>query len=205
VGEAAARNDDVAAAAAHDVAMFDQQGCVSPHVLYVLGGPVPAAEFGRRLAVALQDVEEVTPRGPLTVEEAARIRQVRGAAEFRYGAEVIADAGGTAWTVIVDRDPAFAVSCLNRVVYIKPLGRVEELAGLLKPVPPYLQTVGVAGDDALLAVVAEVVGPMGAARVCRLGRMQHPPLDWRHDGRPRLHELLRWTDVEHDSAPAPPA
>jgi hypothetical protein len=33
-------------------------------------------------------------------------------------------------------------------------------------------------------------------RVCPLGRMQEPPLTWRHDGRPALADLITWTDLE---------
>ena len=40
-------------------------------------------------------------------------------------------------------------------------------------------------------------GRWGVARVCRLGLMQEPPLAWRHDGRPALGDLVRWTDWEH--------
>jgi hypothetical protein len=36
----------------------------------------------------------------------------------------------------------------------------------------------------------------GVTRVCPLGRMQIPPLTWRHDGRLTLGELVRWCDWE---------
>jgi hypothetical protein len=185
-----------ASAAAHDVAMYDQQGCVSPHTIYVEGSPGDALAFGRLLAGAMARTELEAPRGRLTTDESARIRQVRGAAEFRQGVEVFESDGGTAWTVIVDADPLFAASCLNRVVYVKPLDRPERLPELIEPVRPFLQTAGVAGDPTFRAAVAEIVAPLGVARVCPLGRMQHPPADWRHDGRPRLLDLLRWTDLE---------
>jgi hypothetical protein len=186
----------VARAAAHDVSFFDQQGCVSPHTIYVEGDTDEALAFARRLAPAMAREQGRTPRGPLAPEEASAVQQARGAAEFRPGAEVFASPGGSAWTVIFDPDPAFAVSCLNRVVYVKPLAGRDALPGLLAPVRAYLQTAGVAGDAAARAAVAAIVGPLGVVRVCALGRMQHPPADWRHDGRPRLLDLLRWTEIE---------
>jgi hypothetical protein len=186
----------VARAAAHDVSFFDQQGCVSPHTIYVEGDTDEALAFARRLAPAMAREQGRTPRGPLAPEEASAVQQARGAAEFRPGAEVFASPGGSAWTVIFDPDPAFAVSCLNRVVYVKPLAGLDALPGLLAPVRAYLQTAGVAGDAAARAAVAAIVGPLGVVRVCALGRMQHPPADWRHDGRPRLLDLLRWTEIE---------
>jgi hypothetical protein len=185
-----------ARAAADDVSIFDQQGCVSPHTLYVLGGPEHAFAFARLLAVAMAQVELATPRGRLSVEDAARIHQARGAAEFRPDVDVLIPPTGTAWTVIADPDPAFAVSCLNRVVYVKPLAQLDDLPHLLAFVQPYLQTAGVAGDDPFRLMAANILGPLGVARVCRLGRMQRPPADWRHDGRPRLLDLLRWTEIE---------
>jgi hypothetical protein len=196
VSEGAAADPETARAAAHDVAAFDQQGCVSPHLVYVEGEEAAARAFAGRLAGALARVEAERPRGRITPAEAGDIQQLRGAAEFRPGAEVLADPTGTAWTVIVQPDPAFALSCLNRVVHVRPLARLDDLPGLLTPVRPYLQTVGVAGDAALYRRVAELTGPLGVARVCPLGRMAHPPADWRHDGRPRLLDLLRWTEIE---------
>lgn len=185
-----------ARAAADDVSMFDQQGCVSPHTLYVLGGPENARAFARLLAAEMARVERTTPRGRLPAEDAARIHQARGAAECRPDVEVLRPPTGTAWTVIADPGPAFAASCLNRVVYVKPLAHLDDLPDLLAPVQPYLQTAGVAGDDAFRLTAANILGPLGVARVCPLGRMHHPPAEWRHDGRPRLLDLLTWTEVE---------
>lgn len=190
-----AARDAVARAAAHDVSFYDQQGCVSPHVIYVEGGQEHAIAVARALALAMAAVERDLPRGVISSVEAATIQQLRGAAAFRESAEVFAGAG-TSWTVIADPDPVFALSCLNRVVSVKPLAHLADLRALLQPVQSWLQTVGVAGNTAFMRAVAETVAPLGACRICPLGRMQHPPADWRHDGRPRLLDLLRWVDVE---------
>lgn len=195
VGKRAADADSTAAAAAHDVSWLDQQGCVSPHTIYVEGPEEGARVFARALAAAMARTAGELPRGVPDPGDAAAVHQARGAAEFRAGVDVFAGPG-TAWTVIFDPDPAFAASCLNRVVWVKPLERVADLPVLLSPARPYLQTCGVAGGDALRVAVAEITGPLGVSRVCPLGRMQHPPADWRHDGRPRLLDLLRWTEVE---------
>ncbi len=194
------RREADARAAGHDVSFLDQQGCVSPHTIFVEGDAAAALGFARRLADAMADIAATTPRGPLDAPAAAAIHQARGAAEFRPGAEVLIDPAGTGWTVIFDPRPAFAPSCLNRVAHVRPLPRLADLPYLLAPVQPFLQTCGVAGDEAALLAVAEIVAPLGVARVCPLGRMQHPPAGWRHDGRPRLLDLLRWTDVERAQA-----
>jgi hypothetical protein len=37
---------------------------------------------------------------------------------------------------------------------------------------------------------------LACSRLCPTGKLQQPPLDWPHDGRPRLADLLRWISLE---------
>ena len=67
-----------AAQAAADVAAWNQQGCLSPHVIYVEhGGAVPPEQFAEMLAEELERREETEPRGELPVEAAAAIASRR--------------------------------------------------------------------------------------------------------------------------------
>jgi hypothetical protein len=191
----------VAAAAALDASTFDQQGCVSPHLFYVEeGGAVEPREWARLLAAAMADAERELPRGTLARSEASAIRQLRGEAEFAQlagsGVELHASAKGTAWTVVFDPDPAFAASCLNRVVRVKPVAALERVPALAARVGAMLQTVGVAASPERTEALAAVLGRAGASRVAPLGRMAWPPGTWHHDGHPPLRELLRWCDLE---------
>ena len=194
VGETAAR-------AAYDAAKYDQQGCLSPHLFYVeRGGATQPRAFAAALARAMAAAEAGMPRGRLTLDEAAAIREARAAVEFRAlddgGVEVHASEGGTAWTVVYDEDPAFVASCLNRTVRVKPVDDVAAVPGLLAPVRRYLQTAGVALPDARLVALADRLGRLGLDRVCPLGQMPDPSPGWHHDGRYNVLDLLRWTDVE---------
>jgi hypothetical protein len=191
----------VAARAALEVATFDQQGCVSPHVFYVEeGGDTSPREWARMLAHAMEEAERTLPRGTLNPREASGIRQLRGEAEFSQlagnGVELHASAEGTAWTVIFDPDPAFAASCLNRVARVKPVPRLERVPGLVGSLGPYLQTAGVAADPERLLWLAGSLGRLGVSRIAPLGQMAWPPPAWNHDGRPPLRDLIRWCDVE---------
>jgi len=56
--------------------------------------------------------------------------------------------------------------------------------------------VGLGATPERARVLAAEFGRWGATRVCPVGRMQNPPLTWRHDGRPPLGEMLVWTDFE---------
>lgn len=192
--------DSTLDATAGAVAAFDQHGCVSPHVVYVeAGGDTAPDAFAARLAEALDRLERELPRGRVGAAEAAAIQHVRGAAEFRAiggrGVELHAS-DGTAYTVVYDPDPEFRISCLNRVVWVKPVPSLDAAAAAARPFARYLQTVGVAADDERRAALADRLGRMGASRVSGLERMAWPPPSWHHDGRGPLRELIRWVDLE---------
>jgi len=76
---------------------------------------------------------------------------------------------------------------------------VDELRGKVS-------TVAVAAPPERLREVARLLARWGVTRICAPGRMQAPPLTWRHDGRPALGELVTWTDLEiQPSIPGAPA
>ena len=179
--------------AARDASLFDQQGCLSPHIFYV---PAPMArEYASRLAEAMAAFEKENPRGPLTVAEHTEINALRG--EFGFRAATDPEAGiwqspdSTAWTVLLDPDSHFSASCLNRVVYVKPLP--DDLDSALLRARLHLSTVGI------YPVTPENcarVASSGVSRICPIGKMQLPPVTWHHDGRPVLAPLVRWIDFE---------
>lgn len=186
---------------AYDVSLFDQQGCVSPHVVYVeRGGAISPEGFAERLAEAMAAFERAMPRGRLAVEETAAIQQVRTEAELRELREepirLFPSPGGTAWTVIYEEDQTFVPSCLNRVVRVKPLADMDELPNLVRPIRRYLQTVGTALTHERRDRLADALASLGVCRVCSVGEMPHPPLSWHHDGGFCLLSLLAWTSIE---------
>lgn len=189
-----------AARAARATALFDQRGCVSPHVLYAEeGGEVGPRRWAGLVAEALAVLEDELPAGPLLAGEASAVHQVRGAAELREaageGVEVHSGEGAP-WTVIYDPDPAFEPSCLNRVVRVKPVADLAEVAALLAPLVPHLQTVALEGAGARRGALAEALARCGVVRVTSLEATPWPPPWWHHDGGGPLRVLLRWTDLE---------
>jgi hypothetical protein len=181
---------DAVGRAALDVANFDQQGCVSPHVIYVRGD---ARGFAMGLARMLENLQRLHPRAPTTIEEAAAIRRARDEAEFKEGAELFASAD-TSWSVIYDsKDRGFRPSCLGRTVRVHPFESFDELPPLVRPYNRYLQTCSFAGstkDAELLATT------LGVTRICALGKAMNARITWNHDGQPKLARLVRWVDVE---------
>ena len=182
------------------VATFDQQGCVSPHIIYVLGSAMAAREVARATAHELEQVEARLPRGRIEPGESAAIHSLRAQYEFRTiagaGTEVYQSAA-TEWTVVVDPEPGFQPSCLNRFVLVKPIASLDALITELKPHAKLLQSVGISGfDDAEAAELGIRLGRLGAVRIAPFSTLPWPPPWWHHDGRGPLLELIRWVDLD---------
>ena len=184
-----------------DVAAWDQQGCLSPHVIYVeQGGRISPEQFAEMLAEELARREELEPRGELAVEAAATIASRRSFYEVRAAhspdTRHWCSANSTAWTVVYEADPLFQLSCLNRFVYVKGVTSLTEALQSADSVHGKVSTVGLAAPEGKAQRLAEELARWGVTRVCPLGQMQNPPLTWRHDGRPALGDLVTWTDWE---------
>jgi hypothetical protein len=190
--------------AADDVVAWNQLGCLSPHVIYVeSGGEVSPEQFAELLADELERREQTEPRGELATEHAAVIASRRAFYEVRAAAQAEGlgtlmwhSKNSTAWTVIYEADPRFQLSCLNRFVYVKGVKDLQEMLQNAESVRDQVSTVGIAAPERKTHELAEQLARWGVTRVCPLGRMQNPPLTWRHDGRPVLGDMVTWTDME---------
>lgn len=158
-----------ALALARDVVPFDQRGCLSPRVAFVLRDAAAARDFAEALSESLASFTERVPRGPLSEEERAAERRYRDLAT--YSGESFA---GRDYAVSVrEEEPGEAL-------LIPPIGRnvhvvsTADWTARLEMLGASLTAVGVAGPEALRERVSAC---MPAARVSELGRMQRPPLD----------------------------
>ena len=204
--------------AAADVVAWNQLGCLSPHVLYVQDQGVVSPEgFASALADELARLEKLEPRGELSPTEAGAILSARTVYEMRravgpgpldlarqesvffesaHTVQLWQSEESTAWTVVLDTDPTFKHSCLQRFIYIKPVKQLAAVLRFAEPIRSQLSTVALAAPEDIGAAHALELARWGATRICPLGRMQAPPLLWRHDGRPALGDLVTWTDLE---------
>lgn len=193
-------DERIAAEIAQATAAYDQQGCVSPHVAYVLGTVEQARAVAQRVATALDEYRRVLPRRAVSASEALAMREARARAEFGSikGEDVeVFGPRDTSYTVIYEADKSFAASCLNRTLYVKPLARAGELVEILAPYRHVLQSAAIAGfsgtgkEDITMLLVS-----CGVTRVTNFKQLPWPPMWWHHDGRGPLNELLFWNDVE---------
>lgn len=199
--EALIERTEVARQTAYDIVLFDQQGCLSPQLVYVEeGGTVSPKGFAAFLAQALAQWEKNLPRGNIPQEVSIAIHRVRDETEWQAlagkDAALYASSPGTEWTVIYEANPTFVASPLYRTVFVKPLTTFTQLDTLLDQWRLYLEAVGIAASSDRFRELAELLGRAGASRICPIGAMQTPPLNWRHGGRPRIADLVRWVGVE---------
>ncbi len=190
---------------AEAVSLFEQRGCVCPHLVWVEGGPDEASGLADELAEALAELERRLPSFPPTPEERAALQQLRGTAELTALAEggSVRHGDGAPWTVIVEAEPAGggrslqeALPTFARGVRVMAIPDAAELTQVLAPLGRHLQTVGYAGLGGRLEAVAGGLARAGASRIVPLKRMSFPPPWWLHDGRGPIRDLLRWAEVE---------
>jgi hypothetical protein len=190
----------LAEAAAFDASVYDQQGCLSPHVFYVEErGQLGPRKFAAALAEAMAAYQGRIARGPLTVEEAAELTRIRTGYEFRAESDrrvaVWSGVSPNDWVVVYEDDPSFIPSCLNRVVFVKPTDGFKRVLDAIQRFAPNISTVGVSPLNERSMAFAADLSKMGVHRICPIGQMQRPPLSWHHDGLPNLADLVRWTDA----------
>lgn len=184
---------------AWDVALFDQQGCLSPQVAAVeRGGQVEPKAFAERVAAELAALAVTFPRGALDPAEAAQIQSLRQTAAFQAaaGADVALwqSPDSTDWTVIYRAIAAGLSTCRNRVISVVSVDDLaSELPRLCAGLP--ISTVGLAAWGPHLPDLIAALTPL-ATRICHLGTMGEPPVTWRHDGQTNLGPLVSWVDVE---------
>ncbi|MBK0394110.1 acyl-CoA reductase [Ramlibacter algicola] len=191
------RGPAAARLAAHDVARYEQQGCYSPHVVYVeAGGAVSPREFAQHLAAELAAQARRHPRRALDLGEAAALASWRQSIEWQGRAELLAH-DEVHWAVaFVDGAQPLAPAPGQRCVVVSAVKSLEDVPGLLAPHASVLQTAALATDTDRLYALADALGAAGVTRVCALGSMTQPEAGWHHDGRFTLADLVRMVEIE---------
>ena len=181
---------------AFDAALWDGRGCLSPAWALVVDTPSGRAEtFASALATALERAEKELPRGRLAPTEHTALRELRASAALRPETRVWQSGDSTDWTVTLcagdGRPPAGAL----RRVPVVALPDSEAAWEWCRALAPHLSCVGHAGLEEPGELTRQAARA-GASRLCPLGRMQLPPIDWNHDGQGSIRPLIRLLDVE---------
>ena len=159
--------DATARALAADVVAFDQRGCLSPRIVFVLGPAARSSSFATALDDALTRLQRVVPRGRLADDERASAARYESTLAFagrilRGDGHVIGVAAAEAPLVLPP---------VGRHVHIVPVDSPPALRLKLAPLASVVVAVGVSE----LARYAPYVP--SHARLSAVGAMQRPPLD----------------------------
>jgi hypothetical protein len=172
-----------------DGSAFDQLGCLSPQFFLVKEG---ADQFAEQLATQLKP----SAHAPLSLEIAAAIRTFREDWRFRTANNPAAQLwespdNSLDWTVLFDPAETIPAHPHHRTFVIKPFTTsLEPSIDLLRK---HISTIGI--HPVVPKSIALAIR-FGAQRICPIGRMQDPALDWHHDGFPSLGSLVRVIDLE---------
>ena len=206
-----------AQAIARAAGLFEQRGCVSTHLVLVVGGEDAARAFCSELAAGLAALEARLPAPPLTPGELSALHQIRGRLAMKGAALWPATRGETAprssreparnassgrraaatgaWSVVLSSPGGFEPAGA-RTVWVAPVTSPAECLEALAPLSPVLQTIGLAGvGQERAAALAEDLFAIGATRIVPLEQVPFPDSDWIHDGARPLRELVRWGEL----------
>jgi hypothetical protein len=195
----------LAARAAHDVSLYDQQGCLSPHAFYVeRGGMVAPVAFAEALGAALDQAARRLPRREPDPAAAASIQMSRAQAALEAAtgrvSRVLESARGTEWTVIAEGGARFEPGPAHRVVRVHAVADVEEFARAMAGSERFIEAIALEERGVRRERVEARLAELGVPRITAIGALQKPSLFTAHGGVARLLPFVRWTTVEKGTA-----
>jgi hypothetical protein len=201
----AERAAESARLAATDLALFDQQGCLSPQALYVeRGAETTPAAFAELLTGALAELQDRWPRRKLEPAEAAAIHQYRAVFEMRSLSDErvrLWRSAGTEWTVALQPSASLEPCVLNRTAVLHEVDDLAEVPSLVGGQGPTLISAALGAPEARLASLAPSLGAVGVTRIALLGQAQLPSDPLFHDGANALQALARFARIERFQSP----
>jgi len=174
-----------AVAIAADACAFDQQGCNSPHTVFVeRGGSIEPAEFARLLGDAMDAESRRAPLRDVDPADAMNVMGVRTEYAMRGEAHHSRD---IQWAVVYgDEDKGLADPCYLRTLFVRPVNDVFEVAAYCSS---QTQTAGLA-VDARRHALADALTANGVERCPAAGAMRIYDAPW--DGLFAMDRLVRW-------------
>ncbi|HLQ67497.1 MAG TPA: acyl-CoA reductase [Candidatus Limnocylindrales bacterium] len=186
---------------AQDVALYDQQGCLSPHAVYVeRGAPVTPVDFAAALGEALEAASTSLPRREPTASEAASVQLYRAQARFEASGDpknrVLASGSGTSWTVICESGARFEPGPAQRAVRVHSIAGAEEFERAVGPSIRFVEALAVEERGPRRAALAARFAGLGIPRIASAGALQRPSPLGTHGGVRRLSPFVTWSTVE---------
>jgi hypothetical protein len=186
--------------AATDALLYDGEGCLSLHAIFVeSGGAIEPSPFAALLAAA---VERKAVELPATYAAPPFVvAAYRDAAAFRaaLGNGAVYASAGSPEVVVFDPPRAEPPPLLPRTLAVYPIEGPREMLAFLRAHALPLEAIAVAGAVANPDVfagsrpdLAEALVASGAVRFVPFGMLQFPSLAEEHGGVGRIAPFVRW-------------
>jgi phenylacetate-coenzyme A ligase PaaK-like adenylate-forming protein len=168
-----------------------------------LGSSAQTHQLLEALYDELVSVAQELPVGNLSFDEKVEIRKVREIARMMQarGEGRLVCPEEFSFTLILENDPVFKVSCLNRTLFFKTVSSVEQLIEQVRPLSGYLQTVGLYCQPETQQQLSDGFFAIGARRLTEIGGMSEGHDGAPHDGVFMLRQLVDWVDNEYRDTP----
>jgi hypothetical protein len=194
VSRAAEADQTTAGAVAWDMALFDQQGCLSPRL--VLAEDCPALEgWCAALAAALAELESEMPRGPLPEPARAALRLWRESMRLEQALGGVRrlweSPKTTAWAVALADRARWLEGPLDRHVPVVPFASDDDIDAVLEDRVERLQGVAAALAGWDEARIRRLLARLRPTRCVPPGQLHLAPPGWAQDHQAPLGSLLR--------------
>lgn len=175
----------IADGAATDLVLYETEGCLSLHALFVeRRGAVSPERFAEILCDAVGAADVAFPPATADASASARRASFRELATFRSGSARLA---------VLDPPFAEPPAFVPRTLGVRSVERPEQMAEYLEHHGIALEALALAGARPDLQRLGE---RLRVARIARFGTLQAPPIGGFHGGRPRIAEFVRWMTDE---------
>lgn len=186
----------IADGAARDVVLYESEGCLSLHALFVeQGASITPERFCEILASALEQAGVEFPPGRIDPAITARIASHRSLAAFRAASGSGAVYGDPRAKHLVTLNPSVdePPSFLPRTLAVLPVAGPSQAQEYLSRHHVPLEAFALAGNGR--SDIMQMAISAGAVRLARFGDLQQPTITCDHGGRPRISEFVRWINA----------
>lgn len=173
-----------------DVSIFDQEGCASPHNLYIeRDGIISPERFCEILAESFPKTELQIPKPVVTPEQISAVHSIRGVYDFKgkvWGSDTMS------WSILLseDNDSELCTPVYSRALMVHEVDSINEA---LDNIEDFIQTIGIAAPYEKALDFAIKATEKGVSRCPQIGRMLNFEMPW--DGVFLIDRLVRWNTL----------
>lgn len=194
----AEQREKLAGSIAYDTILFDQDACLSPHIIFVEGSFGECVLLAEKIAGSMEQFAVQYPPPVKRLSSRLAVREYLDAMLMSSDRDLKLFPAGTMenGAVIVQSLEKFEPSHLGRVIRIAPVDKIESAIRIVRPLAGLLQNAFLAAENSRKEDIAMQLAELGVSRLCEPGRMGAPSMMWHHDGKCCIGSMLRFCDME---------